>query len=91
MPSVHSAIVGSLFLSVYFETGISLTLLIVGVFGSVVYRDAWGVRWEVTKHSKALNKLLKTKEYERTGHTRLEAMIGIIIGFVIATLAYVIL
>jgi acid phosphatase family membrane protein YuiD len=91
MPSVHSAIVGSLFISVYFETGLSLLLLIVGVFGGVVFRDAWGVRWEVTRHSRALNKLLLTEEYERTGHTKLEAAIGAIFGFLVATLAYAVL
>lgn len=88
MPSVHAAIVGSLFISVYFETGLSLLLLTVGVFGGVVFRDAWGVRWEVTKHSKALNKILATEEYERTGHTKLEAAAGAIFGFAWATLIY---
>ena len=91
MPSVHAAIVGSLFMSVYFETGLSLLLLVVGVFGGVVFRDAWGVRWEVTRHSRALNKLLATEEYERTGHTKLEAAAGAIFGFAVAVLMYAIL
>ena len=88
MPSVHTAIVGALFISVFFETGLSLLLLVVGVFAGVVYRDAWGVRWEVTKHSNALNKLLVTKEYQRAGHTKLEAALGGISGFLVATIVY---
>lgn len=91
MPSVHAAIVGSLFMAVYFETGLSLLLLVVGVFSGVVFRDAWGVRWEVTKHSRALNTLMATKEYERTGHTKLEAAAGAIFGFAVAIIVYAIL
>lgn len=88
MPSVHAAIVASLFLSVYFETGLSLLLLVTGVFGCLVLRDAWGVRWEVSKHSIALNKLTMSEEYRRTGHTKLEVLAGALFGFAVALIVY---
>lgn len=88
MPSVHGALVGSLFMAVYFETGISLLLLVVGVLGGIVFRDSWGVRWEVTRHSLALNMLTKSEAYERTGHTKLQAAAGVIFGFLFAVLIY---
>jgi acid phosphatase family membrane protein YuiD len=91
MPSVHASLVGSLFLSIYYETGFSILLLAVGVFGGLVFRDAWGVRWEVSRHSIALNKLMATKDYERTGHTKLEAAAGIVFGFVVTVAVYAIL
>lgn len=88
MPSSHSATVAALVTSVYYETGVSILLLVVVIFGLIVIRDAYGVRWEVTKHSKALNKVMRTKEYEKTGHTRTEVVIGIVLGLAFATVVY---
>ncbi len=88
MPSSHSATVAALITSVYYETGISILLLVCVILGLFVIRDAYGVRWEVSKHSRALNKVLKTKEYERTGHTRTEVAIGIVLGLAFATVVY---
>lgn len=90
MPSVHAAIVASLFLSVYFETGLTLLLLVTGVFGCLVLRDAWGVRWEVSKHSIALNKLTNSEEYRIAGHRKFEVLAGALFGFLIALIVYLV-
>jgi acid phosphatase family membrane protein YuiD len=91
MPSTHCAGVTALFFAVYFESGISLLLLVCGVFAWIVIRDAYGVRWEVTRHSVALNKLLKTKEFDRTGHKRIEVAAGVLLGLVVTLVSYLIL
>ena len=88
MPSTHSAAVAALVLSVYAEDGLSTLFLVTFVFGWIVLRDAYGVRYEVTRHSKALNKLLKTTEYQRTGHTVLEVIAGVILGLVVTGIVY---
>ena len=88
MPSAHASAAAALCLSVYYESGWSLLLLACAVFGWVVIRDAYGVRWEVTKHSAALNKLAKTKEYEVTGHTRWQVACGVLLGLIVAFFAY---
>jgi len=90
MPSAHSATVSSLFFVVYYETGASLFLLIVAVFGWLVIRDAFGVRWEVSKHSIALNKLVKKEEFGVAGHTKLEVLAGVLLGFVVTVVVYLI-
>jgi acid phosphatase family membrane protein YuiD len=91
MPSSHANAVGSLVAIVYLETGLSLLLIVVGVFGVLFLRDAYGVRWEVTKHSVALNKLMRSKEHVRTGHTRAEVIVGALLGVVVTTVAYLLL
>jgi acid phosphatase family membrane protein YuiD len=91
MPSTHCAGVTSLFFVVYFESGLSLLLLVCGVFAWIVIRDAYGVRWEVTRHSVALNKILKTAEFDRTGHKITEVMAGVLLGLLIPVVSYLIL
>jgi uncharacterized protein len=88
MPSTHSAAVAALFLSVYYETGTSLYLLITAVFGTIVIRDAYGLRWEVSKHSFALNRLLRKEEFFRVGHQKLEVLAGIALGLIVAYAVY---
>ena len=81
MPSSHSALASSLALAAYFEEG-RFTILVLAcvIFGLIIVHDAYNVRWEVTKHSHALNKMAKTKEYKVAGHTPLQALAGIILG-----------
>ena len=88
MPSSHAALVGALFLVVYFEDGFGTTLLLAGVFGFIVLRDAFGVRWEVTRHSEALNKMTKSKGYLPAGHRFSEVVVGTLLGFLVAAVFY---
>ena len=88
MPSAHATAVGALTMAVLIEDGWSILLLAVAVFSILFVRDACGVRWEVTKHSEALNTLTRSKRYVRTGHTRLEAALGVVLGVVVTLLTY---
>ena len=88
MPSTHAASVTALVLATYFETGISLTLLICCVFGIIVIRDAYSLRWEVSRHSQALNKFLKTKSFLRVGHKSLEVFAGVVLGLIVTAIVY---
>jgi acid phosphatase family membrane protein YuiD len=90
MPSTHSAAVSSLALATYYEEGFTILVLACVVFGWIVVRDAYGVRWEVTKHSHMLNKLAKTKEYKVAGHTLLQVIAGIILGVLVTLVVYAI-
>ena len=88
MPSAHSTAAGALAAAVFFETGWSVLFLVTVVFGVLVVRDAYGVRWEVTRHSVALNKLTKGETYLRTGHTRWEAIVGVALGVLVTLVVY---
>jgi acid phosphatase family membrane protein YuiD len=88
MPSAHATGVAALGTAVFLESGWSLLFLVVGVFGFLVVRDACGVRWEVTRHSEALNKLTRSKTYNRTGHTRWEAFVGVLLGVIVTLVVY---
>lgn len=90
MPSTHSAGVTALFFTIYFETGISLLLLICAVLSWIVMRDAYGVRWEVTQHSIALNKLSRKEKFHRTGHRKIEVAAGALLGAAVAMVGYLI-
>jgi acid phosphatase family membrane protein YuiD len=91
MPSTHTSSVVALILAVWFETGFSLLLLITAVFGIIVIRDAYGLRWEVTRHSHALNELLKQKTFIRVGHKSLEVVAGIVLGVAVTLAVYLVL
>jgi acid phosphatase family membrane protein YuiD len=88
MPSTHAAAVAGLCTGALAETGPSMLLLACVVFGWIVARDAYGVRWEVTKHSFALNSKLKTREFEATGHTRDQVLAGVCLGILVTVLVY---
>lgn len=90
MPSTHSAIVSSLVVSVWFETGFSLLFLLAAVFGMLVVRDACGVRWEVSRHSAVLNTLTKKNHFKVAGHTVIQALAGVVLGVVVATAVYLV-
>ena len=88
MPSTHSALVSSLAAAAWFETGFSVLFLACLIFSAIVVRDAFGVRLEVTRHSEALNRLVKKGGYRRTGHTAMEAAAGVGLGVVVTALVY---
>lgn len=91
MPSSHGNAVAAVLVVVYLETGLSVLLIIAAVFGVLFLRDAYGVRWEVTRHSLALNKLMKSKQYVRTGHTRAEVIVGFALGLAVTWVSYLLL
>jgi uncharacterized protein len=91
MPSTHTASVTALLISVFIETRLSLLFLCCVVFGVIVIRDAYTLRWEVTKHSMALNKLLQQKTFIRVGHKELEVFAGATLGVVVTAAVYLLI
>ena len=96
MPSSHTATVVSLSISLgYYEGLKSASFALAVIFTIIVIHDAVGVRLETGKQAKVLNKMLfeskafseldfETALKEYVGHTPFQALIGAIVGAVVA-------
>ncbi len=100
MPSAHSALVSSLATIIALKNGFNSEVFAISFFfAAIVITDAVGLRHFMTDHSKAINKLIidlpDDQEYkykvlnERIAHTLSQTIIGIIIGFSISYLYYI--
>lgn len=95
MPSSHSALVASLCTTIAFRNGLSSDLFMISlVFFLVVIRDAFGVRRSSGIQAQKLNELGKElvknkaiKEFkpikEVDGHTPMQVMLGVVLGFLV--------
>jgi len=99
MPSSHSAFVIALATSVALIEGLGSTAFgISAVFALVVVYDAAGVRRSVGQQSVILNRIIRELRDRRpvielghdlrefVGHTQLQVIIGVLIGFAVAWL-----
>ena len=95
MPSSHSAIVTALATEIGMQVGwLSATFAIALIFAFVTIRDAVGLRRYLGNHGKVLNMIIKDlPDYkedkypylaERLGHTYWQALVGIILGIIVA-------
>ena len=97
MPSSHSAFVTALATSVALIEGLgSVAFGISAIFALVVIYDAAGVRRSVGQQSVILNRIMREFRDRRPvtelghdlrefiGHTQLQVIIGVLIGFVVA-------
>lgn len=96
MPSAHTAFVVSLSTVVGLAEGIdSAAFAIAVIFSLLIIRDAIGLRQFISQHGRILNMLIKDlpddiearyphKLEERFGHTPLQALVGGILGCLIA-------
>lgn len=97
MPSSHSATVSSLAVAVGITHGVSSSLFAaVVIFAIIVMHDAAGIRRAAGKQAgvlnritQSLNQLLENKFdqenlRELLGHTRIEVLVGAILGIVVA-------
>lgn len=96
MPSSHTSTVIALAIAIGYEAGVnSVIFAFTVIFVIVVIHDAVGVRLETGKQAKVLNTMMfeteafkdidferKLKEY--IGHTPLQAIIGAIVGIIVA-------
>lgn len=89
MPSSHSAAVSSLSFAIFFEQGLSALFVLSVVLALIVMRDAYGVRWQVTKNTKKLFPKEK-EENQIIGHKFKEVFVGFLIGSVVSIIAYII-
>lgn len=95
MPSGHASLTTALLVTYLYKVFIyneSPELLgIALILWYVVLRDAVGVRKEVEKHAKIINKHVVDKEEneeikklsEDQGHTKLEVLVGVLVGIII--------
>jgi len=97
MPSSHSATVSSLSVAVGITNGVTSSLFAaVVIFAIIVMHDAAGIRRAAGKQAgvlnritRSLNQLLENKFdqenlRELLGHTRIEVLVGAVLGIVVA-------
>lgn len=96
MPSAHTAFVVSLTTAIGLELGVTSAPFAVSfIFSLLTIRDAIGLRQYLSQHGRILNMLIKDlpdpieAKYprnlaERFGHTPLQALVGGLIGFIVA-------
>ena len=85
MPSSHTASISALAASFYVLEGLSSAFIISLVISVVIFLDATRLRMAVGKNIETLKKLTKSKEVnELAGHTVPEAVIGVVLGVIIA-------
>ena len=93
MPSSHSSFVAALSTSIILTQGFSAITLVTLAISSVIIRDSFGIRLEVGKQKKILEKLdpqdTRIEKLKREGHTIAQVITGIFFGILImlATLA----
>ena len=93
MPSSHSSFVAALSTAIVLTQGLSAITLITLAISSVIIRDSFGIRLEVGKQKKILEKLdpkdARIEKLKREGHTVAQVIAGIFFGILImlATLA----
>lgn len=94
MPSGHSATVSSLaaYAALTCGTG-SFQFAVCAIIAIIVCHDAMGVRWETGKQAQVINEMMKSfsiltakelpevKLKEFVGHTPVQVMAGVLIGF----------
>jgi hypothetical protein len=90
LPSNHSSIVSSMATLIALKEGVNHPAFGVAItVAFIVMLDANSLRREIGKHAVAINQLVSpvsTPENlrERIGHTRLEILTGILVGYLVA-------
>jgi len=93
MPSSHSSFVAALSTGMIITQGLtSMLTLLTLAFSSVVIRDACGIRLEVGKQKKILEKLdpkdARKEHLKREGHTFTQVLAGILFGIVVMYITF---
>lgn len=96
MPSVHSATVTALSLSILFVEGFSPLFWVCVVFSALFIRDSFGVRWSVGEQAQLVNKLARSEHLEEKvkvvlGHTVTQVIGGIALGALVTAAVFIIL
>lgn len=98
MPSSHTSTVIALAIAIAYDQGVSsVPFALAVIFAIVVIHDAVGVRLETGKQAKVLNTMMfeseafKDLDFEKQlkeyiGHTPLQALVGAIVGLVVAAI-----
>ncbi len=87
MPSSHSSFVAALSTAIILTQGLSVITLVTLAISSVIIRDSFGIRLEVGKQKKILEKLdpkdARVEKLKREGHTVAQVIAGIFFGIAI--------
>lgn len=90
MPSSHASFVSALSVAVFLTNGLSPISLVTLAISSVIIRDSFGIRLEVGKQKKILEKLdpkdARKAKLKREGHTVAQVIAGIFFGILIMLL-----
>jgi acid phosphatase family membrane protein YuiD len=101
MPSSHSALISSTTLAIGFFQGFSSPLFALALaIGMIVVYDAAGIRQQAGKHAQKINMMIEalfqghpiseTSLKEVLGHTPLEAVMGVMLGSLVAVLVWLV-
>ena len=94
MPSSHSSFVSALSVAIFLTNGLSPISLVTLAISSIIIRDSFGIRLEVGKQKRILEKLdpkdSRKEKLKREGHTIAQVIAGIFFGILImlVTLAF---
>lgn len=92
MPSSHSTAVSAICSAIFLKTGLSSLFFVTLVFALIVISDSFSLRKSVGEQGEKINKLLsrnKEKPIEVIyGHTLIQSLVGIIIGFSVALILF---
>ncbi len=99
MPSSHSALISSTTLAIGFFQGFGSPLFALALaIGMIVVYDAAGIRQQAGKHAQKINMMIEalfqghpiseTSLKEVLGHTPIEAVMGVVLGSVVAVLVW---
>lgn len=88
--SAHCGVVSALCTSLYFDSGFSELFFVSFVFSLIVLRDAVGVRKITRENAHILDKKFKLNRNVKEGHTFREIVLGILVGFGVAVLVFVV-
>jgi uncharacterized protein len=88
MPSAHASVTTALSTSIFLFEGLNSTFVLSLVLLIIVARDAIGVRKSTGEQGEILKKISKKKFNISHGHTIQEVSVGMILGFSIALLTY---
>jgi acid phosphatase family membrane protein YuiD len=101
MPSSHSALISSTTLAIGFFQGFGSPLFALALaIGMIVVYDATGIRHQAGKHAQKINQMIEALFQghpisdntlkEVLGHTPFEALMGVVLGSVVAVTVWLI-
>jgi len=94
MPSSHASFVSALSVAIFLTNGLAPISLVTLAISSIIIRDSFGIRLEVGKQKRILEKLdpkdARKEKLKREGHTIAQVIAGIFFGILImlVTLAF---
>ena len=94
MPSSHTASVVAVLTCLFLIRGIDMFFVVSLLFGLIIIRDSFGVRYATGINAKVLKNNVKPSDKKKVliscGHTKKQVIAGALVGFVIGLVVYMI-